>query len=108
PKGWHLLRCMRHLATPAALAAEGSEMLHCVAGYDRAVESGQSVILSITVREHRSTVELRPNGEVLQHKGRRNSDPHDLCKKALNVFLIRNRLMRRRPSRQKESMRLCG
>jgi hypothetical protein len=86
---------VRHLCTPAALVREGEEMHHCVAGYEDAVSRGQSVILAISVRGHRSTVELSAQGRILQHRGPRNADPHPLCHAVMQRFMSRNRLGRR-------------
>lgn len=91
PPGWRLYRCMRHLCTPADLVSEGEELQHCVGTYVPAVESGKSVILSIRVLGHRSTVELTRDGRVLQHRGHQNCDPHPLCARVLERFLRRIR-----------------
>jgi len=92
PKGWKLYPSMRHLNTPGSLIKEGREMGHCVGGYVDAVERGRSVILSLDVRGHRSTVELTPTGSVLQHQGYRNSAPHEFCERVLQRFLARNNI----------------
>lgn len=90
PPGWKLFSSsMHHLSTPASLAREGDEMNHCVGSYAPAVEKNQSVILSIRVAGQRSTVELSPRGEVRQHRGPKNTDPHPLCEKVLQAFLQR-------------------
>lgn len=93
PPRWRLYRnSMRPLVTPAQLIREGEEMHHCVGGYASAVEQGQSVILALSVVGHRSTVELSPDGRVLQHHGPRNEPPHPLCQRVLEKFLRRNGL----------------
>lgn len=89
PTGWRLYRCMRHLATPAELVREGDELQHCVGGYVPAVESGQSVIVGIDVLGYRSTVELTPDGAILQHRGPQNTTPHPLCARVIDQFLRR-------------------
>lgn len=83
---------MRPLLTPAQLIREGEELHHCVGGYAAAVEQGQSVIISMSVIGHRSTVEMTPDGRVLQHYGPRNEPPHPLCERVLDKFLRRNGL----------------
>lgn len=83
-------KCMRPLVTPAQLVREGDELNHCVGTYVSAVERGDSVIFSINVLAYRSTVELRPDGRVLQHRGPHNADPHPLCKKVVERFLRRS------------------
>ena len=92
PPRWKLYRSMRPLLTPAQLIREGEEMHHCVGGYASAVEQGQSVILALSVVGHRSTVEMTPDGRVLQHRGPRNEPPHPLCERVLDRFLRRNGL----------------
>lgn len=90
---WKLYRnSMRPLLTTAQLIREGEELHHCVGGYAAAVEQGQSVIISMSVIGHRSTVEMTPNGRVLQHYGPRNEPPHPLCQRVLDKFLRRNGL----------------
>lgn len=69
----------RALVTPAELVAEGREMRHCVGGYSHAVEHGHSVIVSIRSGRHRSTLEMAPDGRVLQHRGRGNATPDSIC-----------------------------
>lgn len=96
PPPWRMYPCMRLLDTPARLAREGQDMGHCVAGYASAVERGQSVILALDVRGHRSTVELSPAGDVYQHRGPRNEVPHPWCEMVLGRFLRRNRGAQRR------------
>lgn len=96
PPPWRLYPSMRALVTRAQLVREGEEMHHCVGGYASAVERGQSVILALNVRGHRSTVELSPAGEVYQHHGPHDAVPHPLCAAALDRFLRWNRLAQRR------------
>jgi hypothetical protein len=85
-------RCMRPLLTPAQLVREGDELGHCVGTYAPAVESGQSLVFSINVCGKRSTLELRRDGHVMQHRGPRNADPDQLCKKVVSRFLRRSGL----------------
>jgi|WetSurMetagenome_2_1015567.scaffolds.fasta_scaffold00474_2 hypothetical protein len=96
PSGWRLPSRMQHLATPAALVLEGTETRHCVGGYTGAVERRQSIILSIRAFGRRSTVELSPGGEVMQHRGPKNAAPHPVCTAVLRHFLMRNGLRDRR------------
>jgi hypothetical protein len=96
PPAWRLYPSMRPLVTRAQLVHEGEEMHHCVGGYASAVERGQSVILALDVRGHRSTVELSPAGEVYQHHGPRDAAPHPWCAAVLDRFLRWNRLVQRR------------
>jgi hypothetical protein len=93
PPEWRVYPCMRVLNTPAALVREGRELHHCVAGYMSDVRAGRSVIISLDVCGHRSTVELSPDGrEVRQHFAEWNQNPHPLCARVLDRFLRRNRL----------------
>jgi len=93
PPKWRLYPCMRVLHTPAALVREGRELHHCVAGYMSDVRAGRSVIISLDVCGHRSTVEISPDGrEVRQHYAACNSQPHELCVRVLDTFLRRNKL----------------
>lgn len=85
-------RCMRPLLTPAQLVREGDELHHCVGTYAPAVERGQSLIFAIDVCGKRSTLELRPDGHVMQHRGPRNAEPDQLCKKVVDRFLRRSGL----------------
>lgn len=79
------------LTSPAALAAEGAALQHCVGGYAAQVEAGQCVILSIATMHGRSTVELRPSGagqwEAAQHYGARNTAPHARHAQLLRAWL---------------------
>ncbi|RPH40632.1 MAG: hypothetical protein EHM87_21700 [Burkholderiales bacterium] len=93
PPKWKLYQnSMRVLNTPAELAAEGRDLQHCVGGYEYAVRSGQSVILGINVRGNRSTAELTPEGQVRQHRGLQNRDPHPWCQAVLDRFQKRNQI----------------
>lgn len=80
---------VRVLVTAAELVAEGREMQHCVGGYAHAVESGRSMIVSIRAGGHRSTAEITPAGEVLQHHGRCNTRPSAVCDAVLRSLLRR-------------------
>lgn len=80
-------KCARVLVTPAELIREGDEMRHCVGGYVPAVEQGQSVIIALNVLGHRSTAELTPSRTVLQHRGQRNTEPHELCERVLRLII---------------------
>jgi len=93
PPQWRLYPCMRYLVTPAQLVQEKRDMHHCVSQFIPAVREGRSVIISIDVLGHRSTVELSPDGsEVRQHFAEWNQAPHPLCARVLDRFLRRNRL----------------
>jgi len=83
PKGVRILR------TPSQLAREGREMSHCVGGYAQAVERGQCHILAISTRHGRSTVELAPNLDIVQHYGPRNGAPPQRNEALLRAFLAR-------------------
>jgi len=94
---WWTPPCMSWLLTPHALVVEGRELKHCVGGYAPAVQGGRCFIAAITVRDgegkvHRSTVELSPEGSVLQHRGESNAGAPLLCQRAVEVFLRRNHL----------------
>jgi len=100
PAWWKPARCAKVLLTGAELMVEGKQMQHCVAGYAGYVKKGESVIVKLEVPErkgrgsetvwHRSTVELdRRTGQVRQHKGPQNREPHPINVKALAVLLRR-------------------
>jgi hypothetical protein len=110
PRWWRPVRCARLLMSAGDLVREGKEMGHCVGSYSHYVRTGMSVIVSIAVRArnkdgsytlHRSTADIdremtATDGDygthvtnVLQHRGRLNADPPDLCVKALEVCLTR-------------------
>jgi hypothetical protein len=97
-----LPRFARVLRTPAELAQEGDDLHHCVGTYSGFVASGESVIVALSVRGHRSTVELRGSGlpdgrSVVQHRGAGNSAPHPVCERALRAVLRWIRRARRLP-----------
>ena len=90
PAWWRPVRCARLLLSAADLVIEGRVMAHCVAGYAGYVARGESGIVALDVRGHRSTVELSADGRtVRQHKGPCNARPHRLCDLALAVCLHR-------------------
>ncbi len=78
--GWHV----QELLTVRTLRVEGSQMEHCVGGYNAAVQSGRSRILSIRQGSDKtrwSTAELRLKDSsktfvVQQHYGRKNTPVH--------------------------------
>lgn len=86
-----LPRAMAVLTSPAALAAEGKALGHCVGGYSRAVERGQCLILSIASWHGRSTVELRPGAQwtVAQHYGPHNGSAPRRHQQLLRAWLAR-------------------
>jgi hypothetical protein len=93
PPRWKLYPCMQVLNTPAQLVQEKRDMHHCVSGFIPAVRAGQSIIISLDVCGHRSTVEMSPDGsEVRQHFAEWNQPPHELCVRVLDKFLRRNKL----------------
>lgn len=90
PDWWVPVRGCRLLDTKRLLIEEGRIMQHCVASYAAKVAYGQSVIVALDVRGHRSTVEMASESAlVVQHKGPGNTAPHELCKRALTVCLRR-------------------
>jgi hypothetical protein len=94
PAWYRPIRCARLLLSSAAIIAEGKDMQHCVGSYVPFVRSQRSVIVSICVRArggvYRSTVELdRRTAQIQQHKGYRNSEPHEFCRRALEVCMRR-------------------
>jgi len=93
-----LPRAMAVLTTPAALAAEGKALQHCVGGYAHQVKAGQCIILSIASRHGRSTVELRPgrHWEAAQHHGHRNTEPPRRHQQLLRAWLVRINFTRAR------------
>jgi hypothetical protein len=94
PAWYRPIRCARLLMSTAELIAEGKELQHCVGSYSPYVRSQRSVIVSICVRArdgvYRSTAELdRKTLQVRQHGSYRNSEPHEICRRALDVCLRR-------------------
>ena len=85
------------LRTPAELVNEGKTLGHCVGGYASAVESGQCWILSIkTPNGERSTVELSPQLQIRQHRGKNNSYCSMRHTKLLHAILNRVHGVKRR------------
>ena len=84
-----LPRWVRVLNTPAMLVREGSEMIHCVGTYVAAVEGKRCVILAISSRHGRSTVEVTPEGRLLQHRSVRNAEPPVRHEQWLRAWLYR-------------------
>jgi hypothetical protein len=94
PAWYRPIRCARLLMSAAELIAEGKDMQHCVGSYSPYVRSQRSVIVSICVRArdgvYRSTAELdRRTLQVRQHKSYQNGEPHEFCRRALDVCLRR-------------------
>ncbi|GIW89651.1 MAG: hypothetical protein KatS3mg109_0083 [Pirellulaceae bacterium] len=85
PKGVRLLN------TPRELAVEGQEMGHCVAGYADAVARGQCYILSVSTKDGRSTVELSPTLDIIQHRGKDNGRPPRWHKRLIQAWVRRMR-----------------
>lgn len=90
-EGWKV----QELLTVRSLRIEGSQMEHCVGGYNSAVKSGRSRILSLrrgTDRSRWSTVELRMKSAsksfvVQQHYGPKNTTPHKDNIETLSAYL---------------------
>lgn len=79
------------LNTRSALALEGRDLKHCVGGYVDAVERGRSIILSISSRHGRSTVECNDNMVVMQHRGESNGVPPSRHDQLLRAFFNKMR-----------------
>lgn len=79
------------LNTRSALALEGRDLKHCVGGYVDAVERGRSIILSISSRHGRSTVECNDNMVVMQHRGESNGAPPSRHDQLLRAFFNKMR-----------------
>lgn len=76
---------VRVLRTAAELIREGESLSHCVGTYAGAVASGQCIVVSIRAPfGARSTVELTPDGHVLQHRGPCNAEPPPACRTMLS------------------------
>ena len=100
PSFWpRLPRSASLLTSPAALAAEGRVMHHCVGGYARSVEQRQCWIVSIVSQRGRSTVELRPDGSIAQHRGPYNREPHP--RHVALMCAWQNRLLRHGATRRR-------
>jgi hypothetical protein len=86
PSWWVEDPRVKLLLTPRELADEGENMRHCVGGYSREVKDGDSLVFVISLPSLydsticRSTVEVEPKtGEILQHRGYKNSAPDPAC-----------------------------
>jgi hypothetical protein len=87
PHWFKPVRCARVLRTPAELVTEGQQLRHCVGGYIPYVERNEAVIIGLSVRGERSTLELSPDGRhVRQHHGVANGPPPALCQRAWAVL----------------------
>jgi len=83
------------LTSSAQLLAEGRDMLHCVASFDRVCHRGHSAVMALydTSRGVRSTAELRLcdaaglQVKVEQHRSARNGPPDPACDKALAALM---------------------
>ncbi len=82
---------MKVLNTRSALANEGRDLKHCVGGYISAVETGKSIILSISSRHGRSTVECSDHMVVMQHRGESNGVPPSRHDQLLRAFFNKMR-----------------
>lgn len=83
PKWWKPLPYANILTSSTMLNREGKEMSHCVGGYARDVQEGNSAIVSFrkkdeeTGKELRATAEINPKtGYVRQFYGPENTEPH--------------------------------
>ncbi len=83
-------RWVRVLNTPAMLIKEGSEMIHCVGTYVEAVRKSRCVILAIETVHGRSTVELTPQGRLLQHRSVKNAEPPARHEQWIRAWLKRH------------------
>lgn len=81
---------VRVLDTPAMLIKEGSEMIHCVGTYVEAVRKLCCVILAIETAHGRSTVEVTPQGRLLQHRSVKNAEPPARHEQWLRAWLKRH------------------
>lgn len=70
---------VRLLDTAPALAEDGREMSHCVGGYASNVKSGRSIIVAIRAWGHKATVEYNEQKQIVQIKGKANSNPSKIC-----------------------------
>ena len=85
-----LPRWVRVLDTPAMLIKEGSEMIHCVGTYVEAVRKSRCVILTINTPHGRSTVEVTPQGRLLQHRSVKNAEPPARHEQWIRAWLNRH------------------
>ena len=84
-------RWIKVLNTRSALANEGRDLKHCVGGYISAVETGKSIILSISSRHGRSTVECNDRMVIMQHRGVSNGVPPSRHDQLLRAFFNKMR-----------------
>jgi len=83
------------LTSSTQLHAEGQDMLHCVASFDRVCHRGHSAVMALycTSRSVRSTAELRfceaagLQVKVEQHRSIQNGPPDPACEKALAALV---------------------
>jgi len=83
------------LTSSIQLHAEGQDMLHCVASFDRVCHRGHSAVMALygTSRSVRSTAELRfcdvagLQVKVEQHRSIQNGPPDPACEKALAALV---------------------
>lgn len=71
---------VRLLDNAVALTREGTQMAHCVGGYASNVKCGKSIIVSIKAWGHRATAEFDSSGNLVQIKGKANTEASPLCK----------------------------
>ena len=77
------------LTSPDSLAREGNRMNHCVADYADAIRLGECEIYSVRdlKGEPQATVEVDPDGFVMQVKGRANGPVAEPYKGAVRDFI---------------------
>lgn len=84
-----LYPCMRVLNSSALLVQEHREQNICTDTYVQKVEQGDSLVVSIRVGDHRSTLELSRDFRELQHKGYQNGIPPEMCRRVAERFMRR-------------------
>jgi len=65
---------IRFLDTVAAIRAEAAAMDHCIADYADGAVGGRCYLFSVTHRGTRASIEVSPEGRVVQACGPRNTD----------------------------------
>lgn len=84
PNGW----TMRDLL-PEECRGEGDAMGHCVGGYSEEVRRGDKKILSLRDPQNRphATLEVLPNGSIVQIQGKQNAHPKGEYRKMIREFI---------------------
>lgn len=86
-----LPRGMRLLNTPADLAREGRDLMHCVGTYVESVRNGSSIIIAVVTRQGRSTIELTREGSIRQHRGVKNAEVPKRNEQLVTAWMNRKR-----------------